>query len=299
MTRALTTLLTGGRFFEGPRWHTDRWWVSDFYDHAVRTVTPDGVTEDVLTVPGQPSGLGWLPDGSLLVVSMLDHRLLRRSPDGEVTEHADLSEHCGGPLNDLVVDGQGRAYVGDFGFDLFTRGDPRTTSLKRVDPDGSVHVVAEDLWFPNGTVVTPDGAALMVGETFAGRYTGFTIGADGELTDRHVWGQMSPSPAPGTRAEMLSGGVFAPDGCALDADGHIWSADALGARCARVAPGGAVVDAVPAPAGLSVFACALGGSDGRTLLLCAAPDSTSKARAAAPEAVLLTTTVDVPHAGLP
>lgn len=298
-TRSLRTLLEGGHYFEGPRWREGRWWVSDFYDHEVIALTPDGAREVVLTVPGQPSGLGWLPDSSLLVVSMLDHRLLRRDPDGTVTEHADLSEHCGGHLNDLVVDTAGRAFVGDFGFDLFTGADPRATSLKRVDLDGSVHVAAEDLWFPNGSVVSPDGATLLVGETFGGRYTAFTIQPDGSLTDRRIWGQMSPAPAPGPLLEMLSGGGFAPDGCSLDAEGHLWSADALGGRVARLAPGGSIVDEVAAPAGLSVFACALGGSDGRTLLLCAAPDFSSVGRSSTREAVLLTTTVEVPHAGLP
>ncbi len=295
----LTTLLVGGGFFEGPRWRDGRWWVSDFYRHAVVTVTPDGVEERVLEVAGQPSGLGWMPDGSMLVVSMRDHRVLRRTPSGEVTVHADLTTHCGGLLNDIVVDAEGRAWVGDFGFDLMGGADPRTTSLVRVDPDGGATVAAEALAFPNGSVITPDGGTLIVGETLACRYTAFSIAADGSLGDRRVWAQIAPSPELGSFAEMLPQVTVAPDGCCLDAEGHIWSADALGRRCIRVAPGGAVVDEVRAPAGLGIFACMLGGDDGRTLLLCSAPDFFEHLRRDAREAALLTTTVEVPHAGLP
>jgi sugar lactone lactonase YvrE len=229
-------LLQGGSFFEGPRWHEGRWWVSDFYRHAVFTVTPQGTEQHVMEVAGQPSGLGWLPDGSLLVVSMRDHRLLRRSPSGATTEHADLTGHCGGHLNDMVVDARGRAYVGNFGFDLMGGADPRTAAVVRVDPDGSVAVAAEDVCFPNGSVITPDGTTLIVGETLACRYTAFSIAADGSLGDRRVWAQIAPSPEFASFAEMLPLLTVAPDGCCLDAEEHIWSADAVGARAIRVAP---------------------------------------------------------------
>jgi sugar lactone lactonase YvrE len=252
-----------------------------------------------MEVEGQPSGLGWLPDGSMLVVSMTDHRLLRRYPDGSIEEHADLTGHCGGLLNDIVVDTQGRAYVGDFGFDLMTGADPKPTSLKRVDLDGTVTVVAEDLWFPNGMVITPDGMSLIVGETFAGRYTAFSISDDGSLDQRRVWAQVSPEPSHASLAADLEAVGFAPDGCTLDREGHIWAADAEAHRCARVAPGGDVVDEVPMPDGLQCFACMLGGAQGRTLLMCAAPDFGAHTRAGARGAVLLTTEVDAPHAGLP
>ncbi len=297
--RELTTLLEGGSFFEGPRWHDGRWWVSDFYTQLVRTIEPGGRVEDVLTVEQQPSGLGWLPDGSLLVVSMRDHRILRRSPDGEVTLHADVSEHCGGHLNDLVVDAHGRAWVGNFGFDLMGGGAPATANLIRVDPDGSSSVAAADMYFPNGSVITPDGATLIVGETAAARYTAFTIGPGGELSDRRTWAQIGPVPQLGPIAEMLAVLEFEPDGCALDAQGCIWAADAGKGRAVRVAEGGEVVDEVRAPEGFGIFACMLGGEDGRTLLLCTAPDFFEHNRAGTREAVLLTTQVDVPHAGLP
>jgi sugar lactone lactonase YvrE len=283
-SRQLRVLLDGGAFFEGPRWHNGCWWVSDFYRHAVFTVDADGRERQELIVEGQPSGLGWLPDGSLLVVSMQDRRLLRRSPSGEVTVHAEVGHFCGGPLNDLVVDANGRAYVGNFGFDLMAREEPKPTGLIRVDSDGSTALAAEELLFPNGTVITEDGRTLIVGETYGRRYVAFTIAPDGSLADRRVWVE-TPD--------------LAPDGCTLDAAGHIWSADARGGRACRLAPGGAIVEEIAAPDGLQFYACMLGGDDGRTLLLCAAPDFSARRRSRAREAVLLTATVDVPHAGLP
>jgi sugar lactone lactonase YvrE len=210
-----------------------------------------------------------------------------------------VSEHCGGHLNDMVVDARGRAYAGNFGFDLMGGGDPAAAVLVRVDPDGSVAVAAEDLLFPNGSVITPDGRTLIVGETAGARYTAFTIAEDGTLTDRRVWAQVAPAPEIRSLPETLAQLRFGPDGCGLDAEGHIWAADEVGARCARVAPGGAIVDEIPMPEGLNCFACMLGGSDGRTLLVCAAPDFAEANRSAAREAVLLTETVAVPHAGLP
>jgi sugar lactone lactonase YvrE len=297
--RSLQTLLEGGSFFESPRWHEGRWWLSDFYRHLVLTVDPAGATEEQLTVEGQPSGLGWMPDGSLLVVSMRDHRILRWTAEAGATLHADVSEHCGGHLNDMVVDQRGRAYAGNFGFDLMGGGDPAPAALIRVDPEGTASIAADDLLFPNGSVITPDGQTLIVGETAGARYTAFTIGDDGSLTDRRVWAQVAPTPKLTTLAETLGQLQFGPDGCTLDADGHIWAADEVGARCVRLAPGGRIVDEIPAPDGLDFFACMLGGDDGRTLLMCAAPDFGEEARSAAHEAILLAATVDVPRAGLP
>ncbi len=297
--RQFTTLLEGGAYFEGPRWHDDRWWVSDFYRRAVYSVSSAGHEEQVLAVDGQPSGLGWMPDGSLLVASMTDHLLLRRDPSGSVSVHADLTEVCTGVLNELVVDRTGRAWVGDFGFDLMAFDDPVATSLKRVDPDGTVTVVASDLIFPNGSVITDDGATLIVGETLGNRYTSFSISADGSLRDRAVWAALGPEVTLGPATETLAQLRVAVDGCTLDAENHIWAADGIGGRCIRVARGGEITDEIRPPDGLSVFACMLGGANGRTLLLCCAPDYFEANRRDTREAVLLTTDVEVPHAGLP
>lgn len=296
--RTVNALLEGGGFFEGPRWHDDTWWVSDFYRHQVSTVTPDGAETVVVEVDQQPSGLGWLPDGSLVIASMRDHQVLRYSA-GVMTTLAEVGEHCGGLLNDLVVDDQGHVFVGNFGFDIMGGEDPAPANLVRVDPDGTVAVAATDLNFPNGAVITPDGGTLIVGETTGNRCTAFTLDVDGNLTDRRVWAEFAAAPDATTFVDGLAQIVVAPDGCTLDAEGHLWVADALGNRAVRVAPGGEIVEEITAPGNLGVYACQLGGPAGTTLLLCSAPDFFEHNRMNTREAVLFTTEVDVPHAGLP
>lgn len=297
-SRKLDVLFDGGMFFEGPRWHDDTWWVSDFYRHQVFRIGADGNESPVVDVEHQPSGLGWLPDGSLVISSMKDRKVLRFA-DGQLSTLADLSAVAGGHLNDLVVDRHGHVFVGNFGFDLMAGQDPRPADLVRVDPDGSVTIAAEELLFPNGSVITPDGSTLIVGETTGNRFTAFDLADDGTLSNRREWAAFGPAPAADTFQEVLGQIVLAPDGCTLDADGHIWAADALGSRVVRVAPGGEIVESITAPIGLGAFACQLGGDDGRTLLVCCAPDFFEHNRAVAREAALFTTTVDVPHAGLP
>ncbi len=296
--RQLRTVLEGGSYFEGPRWHDGTWWVSDFYRRTVSRVTADGEETVVLEVEGQPSGLGWLPDGALVVTSMKDHRILRVD-DGEVTTLADIGAVCGGHANDLVVDAHGHVFIGDLAFDLMGGGTLEPTSLKRVDPDGSVHVVAEGMWTPNGMAITPDGGTLLVGETFGNRITAFDLAPDGSVTNRRPWALFGEPPTGTTTAEVMGQLALAPDGCTLDAEGHLWVADGLGARVVRIGPGGAVVEEIAAPEGQGVFACQLGGDDGRTLLMCCAPDFLEHSRAPVREAVLVATEVDVPHAGLP
>jgi sugar lactone lactonase YvrE len=174
-----TSILRSGLHFgEGPRWHDGRLWYSDFYDHAVHAINLDGNDERIVEVPGQPSGLGWLPDGSLVVSSMTDQRVLRW--DGtSLTTHADLTGLAGWWVNDLVVTGDGTIFVGDFGFDLdaflaehgiegvLGEPGPTATVLPRVAPDGTRSVAATDRVFPNGSVITPDGMTLIVAETLA------------------------------------------------------------------------------------------------------------------------------------
>jgi sugar lactone lactonase YvrE len=294
MTRELSLLADGGAFFESPRWHDGRWWLSDFYTHQVLAVAPDGRSEKIATVDAQPGGLGWLPDGSMLVLSRQDHRLLRCDPNGTMDVVADLTDCAKGSLNEMVVDGAGRAWIGDIGFDVH-RGEPfAPTTLKRVDPNGDVSVVADDVFCPNGAVVTPDGATLIVGESYAARYSAFTIQPDGMLTDRYIWAELEPVVSAGTEPRNAM-----PDGCCLDAEGCLWVSEPISERCIRVTKGGAVVDEIAAPAGTNVFACMLGGVDGTTLLVCVAPDWSAATRINAQDAAVLTTTVDVPGAGFP
>lgn len=297
--RAIRTVLSGMSYLEGPRWHDGRVYVSDFYTGDVVAVDLDGGADPatVANVPGQPSGLGWMPDGSLLVVSMRDRRVLRVRDGGAPEEHADLSALAPWHLNDMVVDSRGRAYVGNFGFDLMSGAPMRSAGIIRVDPDGSATVVAEDLMFPNGTVILPDARTLVVAETLGGRLTAFDVDDDGALSNRRVWAKLSDTPDTDDLGELIAAGGVAPDGTALDAEGAIWAADALGGRVLRVREGGEVVDEI-AP-GTGVFACALAGADGRTLVMCAAPSFAEHERRDTREAVLLACEVDVPRAGLP
>ena len=234
--RSLTRLLEGGAFFEAPRWHEGRWWVSDFYRHAVYTVSPQGREELVVEVEHQPSGLGWMPDGSLLIVSMKDQRVLKREQTGTVTVHSDLSAFTDSPLNDMVVDSGGRAWVGVLrvrsdGVRRSEAGTPDARRSRRHRDPGR----RRRLMFPNGSVITPDGKTLIVGETAGCRYTAFTMRSDGSLTDRRVWAQLAPTPELAPLQEMLPQIAVGPDGCTLDAQRHIWAADEAGARCIRIA----------------------------------------------------------------
>jgi sugar lactone lactonase YvrE len=219
---AKTSLLLDDLCFgEGPRWHDDELWFSDMHEPAVKSVDLTGRCRTHFEVPGRPSGLGWLPDGRLLVVSMTDRKLLRREEDGGLALHADLSGLAGFDCNDMATDARGRSYVGNFGFDLHDpQAENRPAELILVTAEGEARVVARDLGFPNGTVITPDGRTLVVGESFGGRLTAFDVEEDGSLTGRRVW-------AP------LEGAV--PDGICLDAEGAIWVASPLGPEVLRVA----------------------------------------------------------------
>lgn len=279
---ALPVLIDGIGFGEGPRWHDDRLWFSDFHSHAVSSVGAGGDRRIELALDEPPSGLGWLPDGRLLVVAMVSRRVLRIERDGTVATHADLSTVATGRCNDMVVASDGSAYVGNFGFDLDTGESPRAASLARVAPDGAVAVVAEGLEFPNGAVVTPDGRTLVVGESMARRATAFTVDDDGSLRNRRVWAEL---------------GEIMPDGCTLDAEGAIWFADARSSVLVRVREGGEIVDRVDA--GQRAFACALGGEDGRTLFVLCADGAGDLDGNRPPSGTLRTHRVDVAHAGLP
>jgi sugar lactone lactonase YvrE len=292
MTRSTRVLMESIYFGEGPRWRDGRLWFSDFYARAVKSVSLAGDGRTEFEVDDQSSGLGWMPDGSMLIVSMTRRQLLRRSPAGEMTVHADLNGVATFHCNDMVVDAHGRAYVGNFGFDLdaemVSRGveavitDHPTAKLALVSPDGSVSVAADDMHFPNGTVITPDGKTLIIGETLGGVLTAFDIAADGALANRRVWASTWPR---------------VPDGIALDAEGAIWIANPIAPECVRIAQGGEVLEVVDT--GQPCYACMLGGDDGKTLFMLTAKTSIAHEAAEAPSGKLVIATVDVPRAGLP
>jgi len=274
-------LLDGLTFPEEPRWRDGRLWFSDFYSHRVIAVDLDGRAETIAEVPQQPSGLGFMPDGTLLIVSMRDRRLLRRD-GGTLRLVADLSALAGGYCNDMVVDAAGRGYVGNFGFDRHGGEDPRTTCLIRVDPDGRATPAADGLMFPNGTVITPDGKTLIIAETYAHRLTAFDVGRDGTLANRRLFAALD--------------GVH-PDGICLDAEGAVWVANARAPLLLRVLDGGRIADTISTGTH-NTYACMLGGGDRRTMFICTClgfgPGQASKR-----DGRIETVRVDVPGAGLP
>jgi sugar lactone lactonase YvrE len=255
MTTTASEILADGLTFpEGVRWHDGALWFSDMHAHTVQRLEPGGAPEVIATVPECPSGLGFLPDGTPLVTSMHDRRVLRLEPDGP-REHSDLSTLAPWHVNDMCVDGHGRAYVGNFGDDSAPPDPPRPTCLLLVEPDGEARVVAEDLWFPNGIAVTPDGGTLIVAETRSvpGKLTAFTVAPDGSLGERRT-------------LASFEGGL--PDGIAVDAEGGTWIAFPFGDELVRVAPDGQVDERLPFP---SPYAVALGGAGGRDLFVATAP----------------------------
>jgi sugar lactone lactonase YvrE len=247
------TLMGGLGFVESPRWHDGRLWFSDWGARKVIALDLEGTSEVV--IPDAPKGpfcIDPMPDGRLLVVAGQDGLLLRREWDGSLATHADLTGLASHPWNEVVVDGRGTAYVNNIGFD-FGGDEVAPGTIAAVAPDGVARQVADGLEFPNGMAVTPDGATLIVAESYANRLTAFDIAPDGGLRGRRVWAD-------------LGDGV--PDGICLDAEGAVWYADVPNARCARVREGGEVVGALDLDRGC--FACALGGADGRTLFMLAA-----------------------------
>ena len=289
--QAATMLLDGLVFPEAPRWHAGRLWFSDIHAHEVVAVDLDGRRESVVSVPQRPSGLGWLPDGRLLVVSMGDRKLLRLDASGDapgdasgLAEAADLSGLAAFDCNDMVVDAQGRAYIGHFGFDFFGSGDERANaSLILVTPDGDARVAADDLAFPNGVVITPDGETLIVAESMATRLTAFDVDADGSLSNRRVWAQLDGPP----------------DGICLDAEGCVWvSIPMRPGRFIRVAEGGAVHDQFDVDGRLAI-ACMLGGADRRTLFMIEASESDAARIEGPGNGRIRAAEVDVPGAGFP
>jgi sugar lactone lactonase YvrE len=242
-----TVVVDGLGFPEGPRWRDGRLWFSDMAGRVV-VVEPDGSTRTVVEdIPGgPPSGLGWLPDGRLLMVATEGRSLLALEPDGTLSTHADLSGVASFGCNDMVVDAQGRAYVGCC--DIAGIPQPSPSAVIVVHPDGRAEVGDAEMRFPNGSVITPDGTTLIVAETFGQCLTAFSIDADGTIGDKREWAAV-----PG----ML------PDGICLDQEGCVWFADATGNACVRVAEGGEVRDRIDTDQG--AFACTLGGDDGRTL----------------------------------
>jgi len=247
----LQTLMTGIAFGESPRWHDDRLWFSDWGAQEVIAVDLEGKSEVITRIQSFPFCIDFLHDGRLLVVSARDRLLLRMEPNGSLVTYADLTGLSDHPWNEIVVDGRGNAYLKNIGFD-FPGGEFAPGIIALVTPDGSARQVADGVAFPNGMVVTPDNATLILAESYGNRLTAFDIAADGSLSNRRVWAD-------------LDGGF--PDGICLDAENAVWYADVPNKRCVRVREGGEVLQTIDLDRGC--FACMLGGVGNRTLFLMA------------------------------
>ncbi len=263
------TFVTGLSFGEGLRWHQGRFWYSDFYQHRISSVGPGGDVRVELTLDDQPSGLGWLPDGRLLFVAMKSQKVMRREADGRIVPHADLTPFAKFHCNDMLVDARGNALVGCFGFDLdkfitdngpealWTAEGPPKAPIMHVTPDGAASIASAEQRFPNGMALIDGGKTLIAAETFMPGLTAFDIAPDGTLSNRRVWASLA-SDTPST----------APDGICADSEGAIWVANALAKECLRVGPGGKILERVETA--MNAFTCALGGADGRSLVIATA-----------------------------
>ncbi|MGE0384319.1 MAG: SMP-30/gluconolactonase/LRE family protein [Gammaproteobacteria bacterium] len=278
---------TGFGFIESPRWHDGRLFASDIALRQVIAIDFSGGAprvEVVARLDDQPSGLGWMPDGSMLVVAMRTRRLLRVR-GGEVSVHADFSGAVTADINDMVVDADGRAYVTNFGYEADAgEAAPTATGILIVEPDGRFRMTPAELYRPNGCVITPDGRTFIVAETRLHRLTAYARAADGELSDRRAFA-VTPSPS------------WA-DGICLDAEGAVWIGDPKGRQITRVRAGGEITHRIPL-APRQGIACALGGPARRTLYYSSVVikpwDVLARERDCRIEAV----EVDVPGAGWP
>lgn len=280
-TYAAEISATGLAFPEGPRWHDDRLWFTDQHARRICTLHRSGALQTVAETADLPGGLGWLPDGTLLVVYMTQRRIMRLS-GGSLQLYADLSQHARFHCNDMVIDAAGRVYAGNFGFDLHAGAAPCSTEIVLIDSDGTIEPFASDVVFPNGSVITPDGRRLLVAETFAHRISAFDLHGDGRLRSRRVWAEL---------------GEATPDGICLDQAGALWVASPGTRELIRVQPGGAVV-ARCATRG-TPYACMLGGVERCTLFACTSETDDPEQAARLQSGRIEQVEVEVPGAGLP
>ncbi|MGD9995676.1 MAG: SMP-30/gluconolactonase/LRE family protein [Ilumatobacteraceae bacterium] len=279
----LRPLLDGLHFAEAPRWHAGQLWFSDIFARRVMTVDEQGNATVVAQFDDGvlPSGLGFLPDGRLLVANMSRPQVLRVDAPGSVSVHADVSQLASGNLNDMVVDDTGRAYVGAMG--TIPADVPRPLdgngNLIAIEPGGAARVVADGLDAPNGPCITRDGRQYIVAEFPSARLIGFDRAEDGTLSNRRVWAELAPGSA---------------DGISVDRDDAVWTASPRESMCRRVIEGGAVTDVVRVGDGKMPLACCLGGTDGRTLFVLSAVGGEERIRARTNTSVIDTVRVDVP-----
>jgi sugar lactone lactonase YvrE len=247
-TPRMRVLIERGLYFESPRFRDGQLWVSDALTSKIVRATLNKTTELICKINGVPSGIGFLPRGDLIIVSMFRQKLYRCS-DGDVSAYADLAQVANGTLDDMIIDPAGNAYVGDLGFDLLQAGaaQPEVGRLLLVTPKGETRVVAEGLDFPNGIALTGDGKTLIVAESRADRLAEYSVAKDGSLTFVRRFGKIGE-----------------PDGICLDREGAVWVAAFKEDAFVRLSRDGKELARIETP-GRRAVACVLGGDDGRTL----------------------------------
>ncbi|GIJ46149.1 gluconolaconase [Virgisporangium aliadipatigenens] len=249
----LSLLFSDLRFPEGARWHDDHLWFSDMHTGQVFKANPVARSiEEVAAVDDQPSGLGWLPDGSLLVSCMIDRKVRRLGPDGRLSVFSDVSGLTAAPINDLVTDDTGRTFLGGFGYDLYADAPRQPGPIFRIDADGRAACVEDDMVFPNGMVILPGTSTLVVAETWAARLSAFDIDERGALTGKRVWAELPPGSTP--------------DGICVDEAGGVWVSSIATSQFLRVEAGGRLTRTIEVD-GRCATDCVLGGPNGTTLFL--------------------------------
>jgi sugar lactone lactonase YvrE len=262
MDLSLSTLADGLAWPESPRWKNDCLWFSDVHNFRLMKLRPGDSPQAVAHVPGRPAGIGFMPDGRLLLASALDKKLWWVSDHGELELAVDLSSEVRGLLNDMVVDETGRAWVGDTGFDLL-KGEPEVPgTLLSWAPGSPVRVAAADVMFPNGIAIAPDHETLYLAETFGSRVSVFRMLADGQLSDRRIHAKLEGRP----------------DGLCLDMDGGLWVPLLWQQEFQRIGPDGFVTHRIRLERERAI-SCVLGGAERRSLYLGVAEiDETDKDR---------------------
>ena len=285
--RECTVVVQGLTFPEGPRWYKDKLYFSDFFTHQVYTIDSSGGCNSIIEVPNQPSGLGWLPDGTLLVVSMIDQKVLAYK-NNVLTEYADCSEYANFHCNDMIVNANGNAYIGNFGFNRRKNENIKSTNLILVRPNEKPVIAANDLYFPNGTIITEDGKNLIIGETYASRLTAFDINDDGSLSNRRLWADLK---------NIKKDYNPVPDGICLDAEDAIWMASPSTNEVLRIKKGGIILDKIAVQT--NAYACVLGGKDRRTLFVCTSGSSDMQSCIEKRQGRIESFKVEIPGVGIP
>ena len=285
--RENTIIVDGLTFPEGPRWYKDKLYFSDFFTHQVYATDPIGNCDSILKVPNQPSGLGWLPDETLLVVSMIDQKVLAYK-NNVLKEYADCSKYANFHCNDMIVNTNGNAYVGNFGFNRRKNENIKSTNLILVKPNEKPVIAAKDLYFPNGTIITEDGKTLIIGETYAARLTAFDINDDGSLSNRRLWADL---------ANIEKDYKPVPDGICLDAENAIWMASPSTNEVIRIKEGGNIIDSIAVET--NAYACVLGGEKRTTLFVCTSSSSDMETCLRSNEGRIESFEVEIPGVGIP